>query len=146
RLRFSFDLKSPPRDVRNLRRPVLIFHEITSLDQHGAANSHNLYAIVEHLVGLQRSNWVNAAGAIPIPTTRNKSREAALRQGSAKFVIDTQLDGWRKGAGSQHYVYRPQPNPSSSATPTRLPVRNGDLDRPLHPVRFVRPSGASVQD
>ena len=38
-----------------------------------------------------------------------------LRQGSAKFVIDTQLDGSRKGADSQYYLYRPQPNPSSSA-------------------------------
>ena len=51
--------------MRNLRRTVLILHEITSLAPHGAANSHNLYAIVEHLVGLQRSDWVNAARALP---------------------------------------------------------------------------------
>jgi hypothetical protein len=63
----------------------------------------------------------------------------------ARFVIDTQLDGWRKGAGSQHYVVRSR-TPLPRRTPTRLPVRDGDLDRPLHPVRFVRPTGASAQD
>jgi len=45
-------LKSPPRDVRNLRRTVLILHKTTSLVPDGAANRHNLYAIVERLVGV----------------------------------------------------------------------------------------------
>src|SRR6516162_79096 len=36
----------------NLRRTVLMIHKTTSLAPHGAANSHNLYAIVERPVGL----------------------------------------------------------------------------------------------
>ena len=63
-LRFSFDLKSPPRDVRNLRRTVLILHKTTSLAPDGAANRHNLYAIVERLVGLAAIQLSKRGGSL----------------------------------------------------------------------------------
>jgi len=45
-------------------------------------------------VGLAAIQLANAAGAIPIATTRNKLKEAALREGGAKYVINTRQDGW----------------------------------------------------
>jgi len=45
-------------------------------------------------VGLAAIQLANAVGAIPIATTRNKSKEALMRKAGAKFVINTKEEGW----------------------------------------------------
>src|SRR6516164_1962146 len=51
-LRSSATSSRPHEACVNLRRTVLMIHKTTSLGPHGAANSHNLCAIVERPVGL----------------------------------------------------------------------------------------------
>jgi NADPH:quinone reductase-like Zn-dependent oxidoreductase len=45
-------------------------------------------------VGLAAIELANAVGAIPIATTRNPAKEAALKKAGAKFVIYTKVEGW----------------------------------------------------
>src|SRR5262249_3000345 len=80
-------------DVRNLRRTVLILHEIKSLAPHGAANSHNLYAIVEHLVGLQRD-----PGFQYLP-------DRVFTQTSLAVVAGAVFVSWTIGAGGHVQTY-----------------------------------------
>jgi NADPH:quinone reductase len=45
-------------------------------------------------VGLAAIELANVVGAIPIATTRNPSKEEALRQAGARHVINTKRDDW----------------------------------------------------
>jgi NADPH:quinone reductase len=45
-------------------------------------------------VGLAAIQLANAVGAIPIATTRNKAKEASLKDVGAKFVVNTKTEGW----------------------------------------------------
>ena len=45
-------------------------------------------------VGLAAIQLANAVGAIPIATTRNKGKEASLKDVGAKFVVNTKTEGW----------------------------------------------------
>jgi NADPH:quinone reductase len=46
------------------------------------------------IVGLAAIQLANAVGAIPIATTRNKAKEASLKDVGAKFVVNTKTEGW----------------------------------------------------
>jgi NADPH:quinone reductase-like Zn-dependent oxidoreductase len=45
-------------------------------------------------VGLAAIELANAVGAIPIATTRNQEKAAALTRAGAKFVVNTKAEGW----------------------------------------------------
>ncbi len=56
--------------------------------------NHVLITAAASSVGLAAIQLANAVGAIPIATTRNKAKEASLRDAGAKFVINTKTEGW----------------------------------------------------
>ena len=55
---------------------------------------HVLITAAASSVGLAAIELANAVGAIPIATTRNDAKEAALRSAGAKFVVNTKREEW----------------------------------------------------
>jgi NADPH:quinone reductase-like Zn-dependent oxidoreductase len=55
---------------------------------------HVLITAAASSVGLAAIELANVVGAIPIATTRNASKEEALKRAGAKYVINTKTGGW----------------------------------------------------
>ncbi len=56
--------------------------------------NHVLITAAASSVGLAAIQLANAVGAIPIATTRNRAKEASLKEAGAKFVVNTKTKGW----------------------------------------------------
>jgi NADPH2:quinone reductase len=59
-----------------------------------AKGQHVLITAAASSVGLAAIELANAVGAVPIATTRNESKSAALTRAGAKFVVNTKDEGW----------------------------------------------------
>jgi NADPH:quinone reductase len=58
------------------------------------AGSYVLITAAASSVGLAAIQMANAVGAVPIATTRNPNKEAALQDAGAAFVVNTKNDKW----------------------------------------------------